>query len=104
MTRLLFLNLFTIFALLTGPVHAASGETVHVKVLGLVCEFCAQSIEKVLMNTDQVASVDVDLDKALVTIIMKEGQTFTNEAITASIKDAGYAVESIHHMTEPDHE
>ncbi len=71
---------------------------VHVSVLGLVCEFCVQTIEKTLMKTGKVDAVDVDLDKGLVTITLQPGQDLDDETIGGAIKSAGYAVEKIHHM------
>ena len=99
MKRLTFLTLFAALTLAAPPAFA--GETVHVRVLGLVCEFCAKSIEKVFMKTEQVESVAIDLDKALVTLVMKEGQSFTDETITGHIDYAGYKVENIERASAP---
>ena len=100
MIRLSVLTFLAVLVLNAGTAFAAAGETIHVRVLGLVCDFCAQAIEKTFMRTDKVESVDVDLDSALITIVMKEGITFTDEDITAKVTDAGYTIESIHHGTE----
>lgn len=99
MRRLLLLTMFTILTLNSVPALAA-GETVNVKVLGLVCEFCAQTIEKVFMDTGEVETVDVDLNNAIIKINMKDGEAFSDDDITGHIKDAGYAVEDIRHMPE----
>ena len=105
MRTLLVTAAFFILSLQSFPAWALhTGETVHVKALGLVCEFCAQAIEKVFMDTGKVESIDVDLDKALVTIIMKKGQAFSDDMIATQMKDSGYAVENIHHMKETSHD
>jgi len=103
MKRLSLLTLFTIVTLTVTPAFAA-GEIVHVKVLGLVCDFCAKAIDKVFMDTDKVVSTKVDLDKALVTLNMKDSQVFDDEFIKTKITEAGYTVETIHHQPEAKHD
>ena len=44
---------------------------------------------------EPVAKVDVDLDKKLVSIEIKDGATLPDEQITKSINDAGYDVVKI---------
>lgn len=92
---------FALFCLAT-PVRFAQaahvGETIHVKTLGLVCDFCAQAVEKTFGKMDEVDKIDVDLDQALITIILKQGQSLNDDTIRQKITDAGYNVESIHHM------
>lgn len=103
MKKLTFLTFATIVTLATAPAFAA-GETVHVKVLGLVCDFCAKAIDKVFMETGKVESTDVDLDGALVTLNMKDGQILEDEFIKTKITEAGYEVENIHHQPEVKHD
>jgi copper chaperone CopZ len=99
MKKLSFLTVLTLVTLAVTNAFAA-GEVVHVKVLGLVCDFCAKTIDKVFMDTEKVESTNVDLDKALVTINMKDGQIFDDEFIKTKITEAGYSVENIHHQPE----
>lgn len=73
----------------------SQGETVTVSVNGLVCDFCAQSIQKVFKKRDAVQSVNVDLDNGLVTIVMKPGQTLDDDTVTKLIRDGGYSVTEI---------
>jgi hypothetical protein len=74
MKKLSFLIVLTLVTLAAPPAFAA-GEVVHVKVLGLVCDFCAKAIDKVFMGTGKVESTNVDLDNAMVTINMKDGSS-----------------------------
>ena len=81
--------------------HAPVSETqsvqvVHVRVNGLVCDFCARALEKVFGNQEEVSDIDVDLDKKVVTIRFKPNQTLDDEIITKLILDSGYNVEGIH--------
>lgn len=103
MKKLSFLTVLTLVTLAVTPAFAA-GEVVHVKVLGLVCDFCAKAIDKVFMGTGKVESTNVDLDNALVTLNMKDGQTFDDEFIKTEIINAGYTVENIHHQPEVKHD
>ena len=103
MKKLSFLTVITLVTLAVTPAFAA-GEAVHVKVLGLVCDFCAKAIDKVFMDTGKVESTNVDLDNALVTLNMKDGQTFDDELIKTKITEAGYKVETIHHQPEVKHD
>lgn len=97
------LVLTAILTLFAFPAFAA-GETVQIKILGMVCDFCAQSMEKVFMKTDQVESMDISLKDSLITLNMKEGQTFTDEAIEKYITDSGYKTESVQRMPQAKHE
>lgn len=102
----IFITILTLsFLSLAAPARAShGGETVHVKTLGLVCDFCAQAVQKTFMKTEKVDAVTVDLDKALITIIMKNGAVFDDDTIRKTMVDAGYNVESIHHAPGADHE
>lgn len=71
--------------------------TVEVDVNGLVCDFCARALEKVFSKKDEVSSIDVNLNKKLITIHFKEGQTLSDETITKLIVDSGYSIEGIRH-------
>jgi copper chaperone CopZ len=81
--------------LLAIMTSAAQAETITASVNGLVCAFCATSIEKTFKKQPAVDQVKVDLDTKLVTINTKEGQTIDDKTITSLITDAGYSVTSI---------
>ena len=66
-----------------------------VKVNGLVCDFCAQSLEKVFKKKPEVSNIDVNLTKKVVKIDFKDGQNLTDENIRKGITDAGYNVVEI---------
>ncbi len=71
---------------------ALAAESIKATVNGMVCAFCAQGIEKTLMNMPQTKAVFVDLKKKIVAVEAKDGQTLDGTKITAEIKDAGYDV------------
>ena len=65
-------------------------DQVTVTVKGMVCSFCAQGIKKTFGKKDSVQSIDVDLDKKLVSIGIKKDMTLSDEEIKQTITDAGY--------------
>jgi copper chaperone CopZ len=74
---------------------AASATTLRIEVNGLVCAFCAQGIDKTLRALPATADVVVSLEKKLVGLSLKPGQTLDDATVTKSITDAGYAVVKI---------
>ncbi len=86
--------LATVVSLMAFP---AMAETIHVGVDGLVCAFCAKGIENSFKKVDTVETVEVDLDKKLVTLKTKEGKAMDDDSIKQIITDAGYTTTSVHH-------
>ena len=87
-------NLLTLTVLFTLSASALA-ETVHVTVNGMVCAFCATSIEKTFKKEPQVEAVKIDLKKKLVTIQTKPGTKLTDAKIHEVINYAGYSHTSI---------
>lgn len=73
---------------------AMAGEKIDITVKGMVCSFCSQGITK-KFNEEGVKSVNVDLDKHLVSLELKDGQKLATERIEKILKDSGYGVEKI---------
>ena len=70
-------------------------EVLSISVNGLVCDFCARSIEKLLSKKESVKSIDVNLERMLITINLKKGKSLNNDTITKVITDSGYDVREI---------
>lgn len=90
------LSIFT--TLLLIPAAFASSHTqstIDIKVNGMVCDFCAQSIWKVFKEHEEVEDIKVDLDTGIVTILLKDGETLSDEALNKGITYAGYELVSI---------
>ena len=79
------------FGFCTGAV----ADTIKATVNGMVCGFCATGIEKTFKAQQEVKTVNVDLQKKLVTIQTKEGQTIDDAKLKKLIGNAGYAVVAI---------
>lgn len=71
-------------------------DTINMEVSGLVCDFCARSLEKVFLKRGDVAEIKVDLGKSSVVIAMKPGLSIDDATLTKLITDSGYNVSAIH--------
>ena len=93
---IIFVLLFT----LTFCIGSAYAKTIHIDVEGLVCDFCAQSIEKVFMKQPGVEKVNVNLNDGRVIIKMADvfqddEDGISNNRIEKLFLDAGYQVTAI---------
>lgn len=79
----------------------AAPQMVTVKVNGLVCDFCARSIEAMMKKRTDVSSVHVDLGKGEVHLGLKDGAQLTDPELTRLITDSGYKVTGIERMDRP---
>jgi copper chaperone CopZ len=64
---------------------------------GMVCDFCTQSITKVLKKDAAVKDVAVDLNTKKVTVDIASGKEFTDETLAKAIDYAGYKLVKIDH-------
>jgi copper chaperone CopZ len=93
-------SLSLIFVLIISiNLHSAIADhpegTVKVDIYGLVCDFCAQALEKVFGKETAVDDIEVDLEAKIVTIHLKNGMQLEDALIEKNILDAGYNVEAI---------
>ena len=89
--------LLLLFLLLPIKAHSI---IIDIQVEGLVCDFCAQSIEKVFMKQPGVAVVYVNLDRQNVQVKMADVFQENEPGISDSriinlLQDAGYTVSNI---------
>jgi len=90
--------IFTLIILLTFGVTTSSyaaEKSIIVHINGLVCDFCARSLEKVFGKQEEVESVKVDLEKKIITLNFKDTKDIDNMNIIKLITDAGYNVVGI---------
>lgn len=86
-------KLFLILTLLLSfTLNAYANEPVIVKVKGMVCDFCAQSVMKVFqretgLNTD---NINISLDTQEITLNIPDDLEITNQQIERFIYYAGY--------------
>ena len=70
-------------------------EILYISVNGLVCDFCARSIEKLFSRKDSVEDIKINLEKMLITIYLQQGRHLDDETISKLIVDSGYNVREI---------
>lgn len=86
----------------TRPAETASfAADVSVSVNGLVCDFCAQAIDRSFRRRSEVSSVRVDLTARVVTIDFRPNQNLDDNTIRDIITRAGYAVTDIRRTAPP---
>ena len=69
---------------------ALEGRIVQAKVNGMVCDFCAQSLTKVLNRNDAVEDIDISLETRLITITVRDGMSLSDEEVEKAVYWAGY--------------
>jgi len=66
-------------------------ENQVIKVMGMSCDHCIQTITKAVEEINGIAMVQVDLEKKQVTVEFEENQTDL-KTISAKIIEAGFEV------------
>lgn len=88
MKKLTFILAITLF---TNTAFTAVATNVdYVKVNGLVCDFCAQALEKVFGEEATVDGVDVNLDDKVVVVNYKGDEKLPEARLKTLIENAGY--------------
>lgn len=82
-----------IFMLLTSSL--AFAEQAQITINGLVCDFCAQALEKTFSKKEEVKNIDVNLNTGLITVNFNQGKTLNDKALKQAVIDAGYNIETI---------
>jgi len=72
-----------------------NGTLMTVAVEGMVCDFCAQAIERVFMKREEVAGITINLDDQNVIISLKSEKDIENITIEELFLNAGYNVQTI---------
>lgn len=75
----------------------AAGTTYVMRVDGLACPYCAYGVEQKLKKIEGVKpdSIDVDLDKGLVSVSVEPGVALTEPQMRALFQDAGFTYRSM---------
>ena len=95
-----FITICLIFFTLTTYTKIKSqnkieNEVLSISVNGLVCDFCARSIEKLFSKKESVKSINVNLEEMLITINLKKGKILNDVIIRQVIRDSGYDIKEI---------
>ena len=73
-----------------------NNEILYISINGLVCDFCARSIEKIFKKDESVSNIEVNLEKMLITIYVNENKILNDKTIKKLINDSGYVVMEIY--------
>ncbi len=84
-------KIFLITLLSLIPYVSFAGEA-NVKVNGMVCSFCTNTLEKSFKGKGEVDKVHVDLDKKNIHIVFKDSKSLSDDEIKKIVTDAGYTV------------
>ena len=95
-----FITIILFFFTVISFKNTKSQEKLENKILsisvnGLVCDFCARSIEKLFNKKESVKSINVNLEKMLITITLKKGKSLNDSIIKKVISDSGYEIREI---------
>lgn len=63
-----------------------------VKVTGITCSMCSNSVHKALSSLDFIDKIDVDLENTIFNLTFKEGQKVVIDDIRRKIEGAGFSV------------
>ena len=74
---------------------ASGGEPVVVEVLGAVCDFCAQAMNRTFSRKNEVAAVYVDLDTKTLNLVLISKNALSDDQIDRLVVRSGYKTKSI---------
>ncbi|MEZ2122061.1 MULTISPECIES: heavy-metal-associated domain-containing protein [unclassified Corynebacterium] len=63
--------------------------TKNYRVAGMTCEHCSNAVVEEISTVPGAQGVTVDLEKGVVSV---SGHGFTDDAISAAVREAGYEV------------
>ena len=99
MKLIILIITFTFFSITsinkTNSENKIKSEVLYISVNGLVCDFCARSIEKLFSKNKSVESIKINLEKMLITVYLIEGTSLDDNTISKLIINSGYDVREI---------
>ncbi|MBL6785559.1 MAG: heavy-metal-associated domain-containing protein [Rickettsiales bacterium] len=87
--------IYFVICLILSLKSFAYNHKIDIDVNGLVCEFCAVTIEKGFEKKTEIQEVTVDLEAGKVFLTFTEGNNLTDAEITDIIVNNGYNVAKI---------
>ena len=91
----LFFPLVAALGLAAPSAFGQEAGTAKLSVNGMVCSFCAQSIEKRVTAMPEAGPTYINLSRKVVAVEPKAGKTLDIEKLKREIKDAGYDVTAV---------
>ena len=84
--------MFRILIMMSLLLTSAFASDIKIQVKGMVCDFCASTMEKEFKQNPNVQSVDIDLKTKIVTLDLKPGKTLSDDEIKDIITNQGLLV------------
>ena len=78
-----------------------SGASAALRVDGMVCEFCALTLERHLKAIPSIDTLVVRVSDGLVLIRTKDQERIDDEALRSTVKQAGFVLRSVHEVKWP---
>ena len=92
-------SLITLSVATALSAQASVADTLKIKVDGMVCGFCASSIEKKMRANQATGEVYVNLANKIVAVSEKTGLKLDEALLKAQIADSGYEVKGIERVS-----
>lgn len=83
---------FLVFLLLLSTEVSAQFKSSSMRIDGLTCSMCSNSVEKLIRNLSFVKNVTMNLNLNVADIDFKEGEKVDISKLAKAVKDAGYSV------------
>lgn len=96
--------LLAFLVLMSSPAFAETkceAQRAVTTINGLVCDFCAQGVKKVLMKESAVEAVDFDLTTKHVVIDMKSDQDLSDAQLKTLIDSTGFELAKVERVCKP---
>ena len=90
-----FITTLALAATISTSAWAQDASDITIDVNGLVCDFCAQALQKVFSKQEAVEKINVDLDEQNIAVWFNEGGNLEDSVLTQLVTDAGYNVVKI---------
>ena len=75
--------------------YEAGGDVIVAKVLGVVCDFCAQAMKKTFGRREDFAAVYVDLDAKTLNLVLNPGYEISDDQLAKAVKKSGYKIKNV---------
>lgn len=79
--------------------NAFSKELITVKVKGLVCGLCEESLETKFKKNSSVSKVEVNLDAFWIKITSQEANSVKDSEISKILNESGYLLDKVERNT-----
>jgi copper chaperone len=88
--------LFTLLLAMTWPAVTLAADTLYeIRADGLACPYCAYGIEKKFMQRGGVKQFDMDFEKGVVKVTLKDGAEMTERELKQLFDEAGFTYRSV---------